>query len=86
VVAILVFVVATAALTVSQTNSAGFAFQQFSFLSFVPIIWAATRFGVTGGMLTSSFCVLVTLLAYLFAYHLVAHFPRAGRGFACPQA
>ncbi len=68
VVAILVFVVATAALTVSQTNSAGFAFQQFSFLSFVPIIWAATRFGVTGGMLTSSFCVLVTLLAYLFAY------------------
>jgi PAS domain S-box-containing protein len=68
VVTIQVFVVATAALTVSQTNSAGFAFQQFSFLSFVPIIWAATRFGVTGGMLTSSFCVLVTLLAYLFAY------------------
>jgi PAS domain S-box-containing protein len=68
VVAILVFVVGTAVLTVSKTYSAGFAFQQFSFLSFVPIIWAATRFGARGGMLTSSFCVLVTLLAYFFAY------------------
>ncbi len=68
VAAILVFVVSTAALTVSKTQSGGFAFQQFSFLSFVPIIWAAIRFGVLGGMLTSSFCVLVTLLAYLFAY------------------
>jgi PAS domain S-box-containing protein len=68
VAAILVFVVSTAALTVSKTHSGGFAFQQFSFLSFVPIILAAIRFGVLGGMLTSSFCVLVTLLAYLFAY------------------
>ncbi len=68
VAAILVFLVSTAALTVSKTQSGGFAFQQFSFLSFVPIIWAAIRFGVLGGMLTSSFCVLVTLLAYLFAY------------------
>ncbi|HEY9634610.1 MAG TPA: PAS domain S-box protein [Coleofasciculaceae cyanobacterium] len=68
IVGILVLIVSTAALTVSETHSAGFAFQQLSFLSFVPIIWAATRFGVLGGMLTSSFCVLVTLLAYLVAY------------------
>lgn len=68
VVAIIVFTIATAALTVSKTNHADFVFQQFSFLSFIPILWAATRFGVTGGMLTSSFCVLVTLLAYLLTY------------------
>jgi len=68
VVTILVFVVATATLIVSKTNQANFAFQQLSFLSFIPILWAATRFGVKGGMLTSSFCVLVTLLAYLLAY------------------
>jgi signal transduction histidine kinase len=60
--------IATAALTVSKSNNAGFVFQQFSFLSFIPMLWAATRFGVTGGMLISSFCVLVTLLAYLFTY------------------
>lgn len=65
---ILTLSVATAALTVSKTHVASFAFQQFSFLSFIPILWAATRFGVTGGMLTSSFCVLVTLLAYLVTY------------------
>jgi len=68
VVTILVFVVATATLIVSKTNQANFAFQQLSFLSFIPILWAATRFGVKGGMLTSSFCVLVTLFAYLLAY------------------
>jgi signal transduction histidine kinase len=68
VVAIVVFAIATAALTVSKSNNAGFAFQQFSFLGFIPILWAAIRFGVTGGMLTSSFCVLVTLLAYLLSY------------------
>ncbi|WP_084555206.1 PAS domain S-box protein [[Phormidium ambiguum] IAM M-71] len=51
--------------TVSLAHQGGFGFQQFSLLSFVPIIWAATRFGVTGGMLTTTFSVLVTLLAYL---------------------
>jgi signal transduction histidine kinase len=68
IVAILICTIATAVLTVSKTNNTSFAFQQFSFLSFVPMLWAATRFGVTGGMLTSSFCVLVTLLAYLVTY------------------
>ncbi len=75
VVTILLFVVATATLIVSKTNQANFAFQQLSFLSFIPILWAATRFGVKGGMLTSSFCVLVTLLAYLLAYPNAISFP-----------
>ncbi len=65
---ILVLSVSTAAIAVSKTHVADFAFQQLSFLSFVPIIWAASRFGVTGGMLTSTFCVLVTLFAYLLNY------------------
>ncbi len=68
VVAILIFSTVSAVLTVLQTSSGNFAFQQLSFLTFVPIIWAATRFGVKGGMVTSTFCVLVTLLAYVFAY------------------
>lgn len=68
VVTIMLLTIATAALTVSKSNNAGFVFQQFSFLSFIPMLWAAIRFGVTGGMLISSFCVLVTLLAYLFTY------------------
>ncbi|QSJ16568.1 MASE1 domain-containing protein [Nostoc sp. UHCC 0702] len=66
--AILFFCIATAIITVSETHESGFKFQQLSFLSFVPVMWAATRFGVTSGMLISSFCVLVTLLCYLIAY------------------
>jgi PAS domain S-box-containing protein len=62
---ILVLSIFIATFTVSLADQGGFAFQQFSLLSFVPIIWAATRFGVTGGMLTVTFCVLVTLLDYL---------------------
>jgi PAS domain S-box-containing protein len=66
--AILLICVGTAAITVSSSNGVNFEFQQFSFLSFIPIVWAATRFGVTGAMLTSSFCLMATLLAYVFAY------------------
>lgn len=65
---ILVFSLATAILTVYQAKGTGFAFQQFSFLNFITIIWAATRFGARGGTLTSSFCVLSTVVAYLFIY------------------
>jgi signal transduction histidine kinase len=65
---ILVFSTSTAFLTVSQTTKTGFSFQQFSFLNFVSIIWAATRFGVIGGTLTASFCVFATLIAYLTTY------------------
>ncbi|MFM7425448.1 MAG: ATP-binding protein, partial [Elainella sp.] len=57
-----------AALTVAQAHSAGLGFQQLSFLSFLPILWAATRFGALGGMLTASASVLVTLFYYLLFY------------------
>jgi len=65
---IILLCIAIATLTVAETHHNGFRFQQLSFLSFIPVIWAATRFGVTCGMLTSSFCVLVTLFSYLVAY------------------
>ncbi len=73
---ILLFCVATAILTVSETHQSNFKFQQLSFLSFVPVLWAATRFGVTSGMLTSSFCVLVTLFFYLVVYPNAMSLPR----------
>lgn len=65
---ILLLCVAIAALTVAETHNTTFRFQQLSFLSFVPVLWAASRFGVTTGMVISSFCVLVTLFFYLIAY------------------
>ncbi|MDZ8055123.1 MAG: MASE1 domain-containing protein [Aulosira sp. ZfuVER01] len=65
---IIMLCVAIAALTVAETNNTTFRFQQLSFLSFVPVLWAASRFGVTSGMVISSFCVLVTLFFYLVAY------------------
>ncbi|WGV26245.1 MASE1 domain-containing protein [Halotia branconii] len=74
--AILLFCIATAILTVLETDHSNFRFQQLSFLSFVPVIWAATRFGVTSGMLTSSFCVLVTLFCYLVVYPNAMSLPR----------
>ncbi len=74
--AILLFCIATAILTVLETDQSNFKFQQLSFLSFVPVIWAATRFGVTSGMLTSSFCVLVTLFCYLVVYPNAISLPR----------
>lgn len=67
VLVILVVSLSTSFLTVSNTQTE-FSFQQFSFLNFVSIIWAAARFGVVGGTLTASFCVLSTLIAYLIAY------------------
>lgn len=70
------FTLATAVITVSKTNNASFVFQQLSFLSFVPILWAAIRFRVKGGVLTSSFCVLVTLVAYLVTYPNAISLPR----------
>ncbi|MGA9380855.1 MAG: MASE1 domain-containing protein, partial [Phormidium sp.] len=78
IIVILLLSIFIASFTVSLANQGGFGFQQFSLLSFVPIIWAATRFGVAGGMLTTTFSVLVTLLAYLiFNPHAIslAEFP-----------
>lgn len=65
---IILFCVAIAILTVTQTQQTHFRFQQLSFLGFVPVLWAAIRFGVTSGMLISTFCVLVTLFCYLIVY------------------
>ncbi|MCC5637049.1 MASE1 domain-containing protein [Nostoc sp. CHAB 5844] len=53
---------------VSANSNTDFKFQQLSFLSFVPVMWAATRFGVTTGMLVATFSILVTLFSYLVAY------------------
>ncbi|HEY9669195.1 MAG TPA: ATP-binding protein, partial [Coleofasciculaceae cyanobacterium] len=74
--AIAAFTLATAIITVSKSDNGSFVFQQLSFLSFVPILWAAIRFGVKGGVLTSSFCVLITLVAYLFTYPNAISLPR----------
>ncbi|QIR38272.1 response regulator [Tolypothrix sp. PCC 7910] len=65
---IILLCVAIAILTVTQTHQTSFKFQQLSFLSFVPVLWAASRFGVTSGMVISTFCVLVTLFCYLIVY------------------
>ncbi|MBD1822518.1 MASE1 domain-containing protein [Cyanobacteria bacterium FACHB-DQ100] len=59
---------AIALLSVSQTSQTGFAFQQFSFLNFVPILWAALRFGAVGGASTASLCVISALLSYVLKY------------------
>jgi signal transduction histidine kinase/ActR/RegA family two-component response regulator len=67
-IAILSLCVAIALLSVSRTSHAGFAFQQFSFLNFVPILWAALRFGSIGGTTTASCCVVAALLCYILKY------------------
>ncbi|MBR8832143.1 MAG: Adaptive-response sensory-kinase SasA [Chroococcopsis gigantea SAG 12.99] len=58
----------TAWLTVLQSVDSSFALQQLSLLHFIPIIWAATRFGTTGGMLIATLTVMITLLDYIILY------------------
>ncbi|MEP0909866.1 PAS domain S-box protein [Leptolyngbya sp. GB1-A1] len=65
----------TAVLTVLESQHADYSFQLFSLLSFVPILWAAARFGATGGMTIASLCVILTLLAYLVVYPNVILLP-----------
>ncbi|NJL23028.1 MAG: PAS domain S-box protein, partial [Leptolyngbyaceae cyanobacterium SM1_3_5] len=73
VVVILALCILTAAVTVLQVNGGKFSFQQLSFLGFIPILWAAARFGVAGGVLTASYCTIATLLAYVLGYlHLIS--------------
>lgn len=60
--------VGTAWAAVVQSQQADYSFQLFSLLSFVPVLWAAIRFGVAGGMLVTSLCVMLTLLGYLLIY------------------
>lgn len=67
-IAILGMSSAIAILSVWQTSHSGFAFQQFAFLNFIPILWAALRFGVIGSMATASFCVIAALLSYVLKY------------------
>ncbi|MBD2020070.1 MASE1 domain-containing protein [Leptolyngbya sp. FACHB-36] len=60
--------VGTAALTVSQVTGREFVFQQYAFLNYIPIIWAATRFGAKGGTLVASLCVVSTLISYVLVH------------------
>lgn len=66
---------AIALLSVSQTSRVGFTFQQFSFLNFVPILWAALRFGAIGGASTASLCVVSALLSYVLKYPQALNLP-----------
>lgn len=65
---ILGFVVLTALLTVTATQTDVYNTQQFSLLGFIPVVWAATRFGVQGGVITASLAVVITLFNYLLVY------------------
>jgi signal transduction histidine kinase/CheY-like chemotaxis protein len=67
-IAIISLCIAIALLSVAQTSRGGFAFQQFSFLNFVPLLWAAMRFGAVGGAGTASFCVIAALFSYVLKY------------------
>lgn len=60
--------IAIAMLSVWQTSHNGFAFQQFAFLNFIPILWTALRFGAIGSIATASFCVIAALLSYILKY------------------
>lgn len=55
-------------LTVQATETRLLMTLQLSLLGFVPVIWAALRFGLVGAVLTASFRVGVVLLAYLVIY------------------
>ncbi|MBU7584715.1 MAG: MASE1 domain-containing protein [Nostoc sp. TH1S01] len=76
---ILFLCISIASVTVSEVSvnsDTDFRFQQLSFLSFVPVMWAATRFGVSTGMLVSTFSILVTLFSYLVVYPNAILLPR----------
>ncbi|MBE9005202.1 MASE1 domain-containing protein [Fortiea sp. LEGE XX443] len=79
VIIILFLCIGIASVTVAEVSSESntdFRFQQLSFLSFIPVMWAATRFGVTTGMLVATFSILVTLFSYLVAYPNAILLPR----------
>ncbi|WP_242051270.1 MASE1 domain-containing protein [Nostoc spongiaeforme] len=68
---ILFLCISIASVTVSEVSinsNTEFRFQQLSFLSFIPLMWAATRFGVSTGMLVATFSILITLFSYLVVY------------------
>lgn len=67
-ISILIMATFVCTLAVWKANSGSLSFEQLRFLSFLPILWAATQFGAKGGALVASFCTLVTLFAYLAFY------------------
>ncbi|BBD58017.1 multi-sensor hybrid histidine kinase [Nostoc sp. HK-01] len=76
---ILFLCISIASVTVSEVSAnsdTDFRFQQLSFLSFIPVMWAATRFGVSTGMLISTFSILITLFSYLLIYPNAILLPR----------
>jgi PAS domain S-box-containing protein len=68
VILILASVIIAASLTVHATQVSMFATVQFSLLSFIPVFWAVTRFGIKGGVLTASFSIFITLANYVLIY------------------
>jgi signal transduction histidine kinase/integral membrane sensor domain MASE1/CheY-like chemotaxis protein len=65
---LLILSIGTSWAAVVQSQQADYSFQLFSLLSFVPVLWSAIRFGVAGGMLMTSLCVMLTLVGYLLVY------------------
>ncbi|MBD0334058.1 MAG: PAS domain-containing protein [Cyanobacteria bacterium Co-bin13] len=72
---ILALAVGTALMTVIGTRTSIFLTLQLSLLGFIPVIWAAIRFGVKGGVAVASFRVVVVLLAYLIVYPQAINLP-----------
>lgn len=65
---ILVLTCFFAILTVSASRNNVFETLQLSLLGVLPLVWAVSRFGTRGGVLTASFTVLATLVSYLLVY------------------
>ncbi|BAZ12381.1 ATPase, histidine kinase-, DNA gyrase B-, and HSP90-like domain protein [Calothrix sp. NIES-4071] len=65
---ILILCIFTAITTVQKADTSSMLSQNYSFLNFIPIIWAATRFQIIGGTLTASFCVFATVVAYIINF------------------
>jgi len=62
--------------TVQATYTSAFTTLQFALLGSIPVIWAACRFGVVGGVLIANSSVLLTLFAYLLFYPNAISLPR----------
>ncbi|MBW4601339.1 MAG: MASE1 domain-containing protein [Calothrix sp. FI2-JRJ7] len=65
---ILILCIFIAIVTVHKVDTSSILFQNYSFLNFIPIIWAATRYQIVGGTFTASFCVFATIVAYIINF------------------
>ncbi|MDX2240548.1 MAG: PAS domain-containing protein [Leptolyngbyaceae cyanobacterium bins.302] len=54
--------------TVQATYTSAFITLQFSLLGLIPIIWAACRFGVLGGVLAANLAIFIALIGYVLFY------------------